>query len=164
MNSIDTFSYECTRYLATVLSPMVGKTQHHVKNSTDFAEEATKIKVEPAQRDEIICCLSRMDDTKFAMGTSQPQKTSSDCRSCAWNALFQFDGEWYPQVHGASMSSPASPIVCNMSMESFEQKALATAELPPNWWERYVDDTHTILKRENSQGPHTLHQQHWWTH
>ena len=88
MNSIDTFSYECARYLATVLSPMVGKTQHHVKNSKDFAEEATKIKVEPAQRDEIICCLSRMDDTKLAMGTSQPQKMSSDCWSCAWNALF----------------------------------------------------------------------------
>ena len=26
-----------------------------------------------------------------------------------------------------------SPIVCNMYMESFEQKVLATADLPPNW-------------------------------
>ena len=83
MSSIGTISYECARYLATVLSPMVGTTQHHVKNRKGFAEEETKIEVEPAQRDEIICCLSRMDDTKLAMRTSKPQKTSSDCWSCA---------------------------------------------------------------------------------
>ena len=39
-----------------------------------------------------------------------------------------------------------------MYMESFEQKALATADLPPNWWKRYVDNTHTILKNKHSQG------------
>ena len=75
MSSIGTISYECTLYLATVLSPMVGKTQHHVKNSKDFAEEVTKIKVGPAQRDEIICCLRCMDNTKLAMGTSISQRT-----------------------------------------------------------------------------------------
>ncbi|CAH3131308.1 unnamed protein product [Porites lobata] len=37
-------------------------------------------------------------------------------------------------------------------MESFEQKALATADPLLNWWKRYVDDTHTILKKEYSQG------------
>lgn len=70
MSSIGTISYECARYLATVLSFMMGKTQHHVKNSKDLTEEVTKINVEPAKRDEIICCLSRMDDTKLAMETS----------------------------------------------------------------------------------------------
>ena len=44
------------------------------------------------------------------------------------------------------------PIVCNMYMESFEQKALATADPLLKWWKRYVDDTHTILKKEYSQG------------
>lgn len=39
-----------------------------------------------------------------------------------------------------------------MYMESFEQKALATANLPLNWWKRYVDHTHTILKNEHLLG------------
>ena len=45
-----------------------------------------------------------------------------------------------------------SPIFSNMYMESFEQKALATVDVPPNWWKRYVDNTHTILKNKHSQG------------
>lgn len=50
------------------------------------------------------------------------------------------------------MDSTLFPIVCNMYTESFEGKALATADPPLNWWERYVDDTHTILKNDHSQG------------
>ena len=33
----------------------------------------------------------------------------------------------YLQIHGAAIGSPVSPIPCNLYMESFEQKALATA-------------------------------------
>ena len=49
------------------------------------------------------------------------------------------------------MGSPVSPIVCNLYMESFEQKALATAPHRPRWWCQYVDDTHTVLKKIYSQ-------------
>ena len=35
------------------------------------------------------------------------------------------------------------PIVWNMYMESFEQKALATADPLLNWWKRYMEDTHS---------------------
>ena len=49
------------------------------------------------------------------------------------------------------MGSPLSPIVCNLYMESFEQNALATPSHRPRWWNRYVDDTHTVLKKIHSQ-------------
>ncbi|XP_078599380.1 uncharacterized protein LOC144874745 [Branchiostoma floridae x Branchiostoma japonicum] len=45
------------------------------------------------------------------------------------------------------MGSPVSPIVCNLYLEHLEQRALRTALNPPLWWYRYVDDTHTKLKK-----------------
>ena len=47
MSSIGTITYAGAKYLADVLSPLVGKTEHHVKNSKDFAEYVKKLKVEP---------------------------------------------------------------------------------------------------------------------
>ena len=38
VSSIGTISYECAWHLAMVLSLFVGKTEHHVKNSNDFAK------------------------------------------------------------------------------------------------------------------------------
>ena len=35
VSSIGTITYQCARYLADVLSPLVGKTEHHVKNSKE---------------------------------------------------------------------------------------------------------------------------------
>ena len=42
------------------------------------------------------------------------------------------------------MGSPPSPIISNLFMENFEQKALNTANPKPEWWSRFVDDTFLI--------------------
>ena len=57
---------------------------------------------------------------------------------------FPFQGEYYLQIHGSAMGSPVSPIVCNLYMDSFEQKA-AKAPHRHSRWHQYVDDTHMIL-------------------
>ena len=49
------------------------------------------------------------------------------------------------------MGSLVSPIVCNLYMEKFEQLGLAKAENPPYRWKRYVDDTYTVLRKDQAQ-------------
>ena len=43
------------------------------------------------------------------------------------------------------------PIICNLYLENIEQLALAKAENPPSWWKRYVDDTNTVLQKDQAQ-------------
>ena len=47
VSSIGMITYECAKYLADVLSPLIGKTEHHVKNSKEFDEYVKSLKVGP---------------------------------------------------------------------------------------------------------------------
>ena len=49
---------------------------------------------------------------------------------CLKNMHFSFQEQFYEQVEGAAMGSPVSPIVANLYMEYFEQKALSIAPHP----------------------------------
>ena len=62
---------------------------------------------------------------------------------------FLYKGEYYLQIHLAAMGSPISLIVCNIYMENFEQRAIAS--YPPCWWKGYVDDTCTVLKKDQAE-------------
>ena len=47
------------------------------------------------------------------------------------------------------MGSPISPIVANLFMENLEVQAIRTSPTPPSLWKRFVDDTFTIIKKED---------------
>ena len=47
VSSIGIISYGVAKYLAKVLSPLVYKTEHHVKNSKDFVRDTRGIRIEP---------------------------------------------------------------------------------------------------------------------
>ena len=70
---------------------------------------------------------------------------------CFKNTYFSFQDQYYEQVQGVAMGSPVSPIVANLYMEYFEQKALSTASHPPRLWCWYVDNSFVIQKEENKQ-------------
>ena len=47
------------------------------------------------------------------------------------------------------MGSPISLIVANLFMEDLEVQAIKTSSTPPALWKRFVDDTFTIIKKED---------------
>ena len=49
MSSISTITHACARHLADVLSPLVGQTEHHVKNSKEFADYVKTLRVGPKE-------------------------------------------------------------------------------------------------------------------
>ena len=43
---------------------------------------------------------------------------------------------------------PLSPVIANVFMEEFEEKAIAEAPHPSKFWGRYVDNTGVVIRKE----------------
>ena len=156
--------------LAKVLSPMVGNTHRHVRNSQDFANKIMNISLFPSESDIMVSLDVR------ALFTSVPvDKAITHIRNCLENDLgleertdlspitivsllqfcinttyFLYDDAFYQQRSGAAMGSPVSPVVANLYMEWFEQEALSSyCDTAPKVWFRYVDDTLVIISSED---------------
>ena len=156
-----------TKYLADVLSPLVGKTEHHVKNSKEFTEYVKNLKVDqdeklrsydvsalftsvPFNKAMVIIRRRLEEDENLNKRTPlSPNDIITLLEKCLNCTYFLHKGQYYVylQVHGVAMGSPVSPIVCILYIDNFKQMALAKAENPHRWWKRYVDDTYTVLRR-----------------
>ena len=64
------------------------------------------------------------------------------------NCVFSFQGNFFKQLHGATMDSPCSPVVANIYMEYFEDLALGPElPIPIKERKRYVDDIFSIIPK-----------------
>ena len=68
------------------------------------------------------------------------------------STYFQYNGSIYEQQDGAAMGNPHSMVIANLYMEEFEEQAIITASCKPKIWKWYVDDTFTLLDRNNVDG------------
>ena len=165
-------TYNLSKHLVTILSPLVGKSSSHVKNSFEFASFIagqsllpgmvlvsfdvvslfTKVPVELAVR---VAHERLLADTSLAERTSlSPDEVVNLLRFCLGATYLSYRGEVYQQTFGTAMGSPVSVTVANLVMEDVEQRALATCEAQPPFWKRYVDDTLTALPKGQIQKFH----------
>jgi len=161
----DSPTYGLAKELSSLLKPVIGKSKHHLRNSSDFASSITH---ELLQTDEImvsfyVVSLFTKVPIQFALNIAK-QRLQSDpelnqrtglsttdlikeLEICLNSTNFTFRGKHYKQVFGTAMGSPVSSIVVNLVMENIETRALETFADPPCLWKGYLDDTFVIMKR-----------------
>ena len=61
---------------------------------------------------------------------------------------FKHDNTHNKQIFGRAIGSPISYILADLVMEEIEQTAITIALHRSTWWFRYVDDSHTCLRKD----------------
>ena len=159
-------TYHLSKHLVGLLSPLVGNSSSHVKNSIEFAAFISKQRLEPDHvlvsfdvvslftnvPVDLACrvAASRLDDddTLEDRTSLSADQVVSLLRFCLSATYIAYWGSFYQQTFGTAMGSPVSVTVANLVMEDVEERALSTMERKPLFWKRHVDDVCTVVHRD----------------
>ncbi|XP_072037413.1 uncharacterized protein [Amphiura filiformis] len=120
VSSIGAVTYDIAKFLAKILGPLVGKSEHHILNSKDFADKISDLSLEP---DETI---TSFDVT--ALFTTMAVNFTNNRMVAVW-------------VHQFLRSFPT------FIWRTLNAVALSTFDgIGPSKWYRYVDDTWVLIK------------------
>lgn len=146
VNTIGSPTYELTKYVASILAPLVGKTSSYIKDSNQFVNFIKNTTLDPEDKMvsfDVVQGFAKipLDEAIQVIKEVANPQTAKLAEICLRSTFFSFHGEIFEQTSGVAMGSPLSPIVANLFMEKFETKALDSYPLKPKFWVRFVDDT-----------------------
>ena len=170
IDSRESATYDLAKRLTRTIQPIIGKTEHHVKNSSHLVDMLKETRIECSDMlvsfdvkslftsipVEDACKILEekllADEELVNRSELTPKQITELTRTCLKTTFFKQNGKFFQQTEGASMGSPLSPVIANMYMETLEEKSIQTSELKPKLWLRYVDDILVIW----SHGEDTL--------
>ena len=173
VSTIGSVTYDIAKHIASILAPMVGNTESHVKDSNDFVQFTRSLNLTDDETmvsfdvkslfmsvpTDVACDMvkQRLDDEMEKEDSMVRAKTCMDVvdilillRLCLNTTYFKVNGKFYKQKQGAAMGIPVSVVIANLFMEEMEQRSLQTFPHSVKAWKRYVDDTIVVLKRSMS--------------
>ncbi len=146
---INSPTYILSKHLVTILSPLVGNSSTHVKNSFDFAKFIstqcipsgtvlasfdvvslfttipTKKAVDVAR--QRLSVDSTLED-HTALSVSEVTQLLEFCLNATY---LSYNNKFFRQTFGTAMGSPVSVTVDNLVMEDIEDKGISTYPSPP---------------------------------
>ena len=158
-------TYQLSKHLAKILSPLIGNSESNVQNSAEFS---SFIRSKSLQPDEVLVSFDvvslftnvpahlatevarrrlETDSTLQARTNLSIEKLLQLLEFCLQATFLSFRGRVFRQTFGTAMGSPVSVSVANLVMEDVEERALASFDIQLPFWKRYVDDTCTAVPR-----------------
>ena len=156
-------TYQLSKHISDLLSPLVGLSPSAVRNSKEFARF---IASQTLEDDEVLVSFDVVSlftnvPTDLAIEVARKrlendetleERTCLDVddiirllKMCLDATYLTFRNTHYQQTFGTAMGSPVSVTVANLVMEEVESKALSTFTPALRFWKRYVDDTCTAI-------------------
>ena len=135
------------KYIASITSPLAGKTSSHVLNSKHFAETMRDVTIDSdeslvsfdvtslftnvpiGEAVEVIRDKLREDDSLIERTPLSPDRITELLGLCLRSTYFSYGGEFYEQREGAAGDSPVSAVVANLYMEFFEELVMSQYHL-----------------------------------
>jgi hypothetical protein len=96
--------------------------------------------------------LEFMNDWLLSLNLEDEKRSAfmKIAESCMALNFFAFRNGHYKQTSETSMGNPIAPIIANIFMSRFEMD-LASANLLPRIWYRYVDNIFAVIKKTDVQ-------------
>ena len=126
VNTIGSPTYQVAKFAAVNLRPLVGQTEHHVRDSAHLVEMIKGWKLQESDLlvsfdvQSLFTKLPRQECINALKLLEIPDDLVSVTEFCLNNTFFSYEGRIYEQLEGAPMGSPLSPVVADIFMEQFE--------------------------------------------